>query len=156
MKYTLENVTVPNPCPISWEQMTGNDEIRHCATCQHKVYNISEMPKRRALKVLNQPENTVCISYYRDDRNRVVTQNYFGVFKRNFVKVCGAVLAIIFSFNSLYAIQTKTSTSRKKKVVKHRKHKKQVKPPSPPRQVIGKRVISKKTVKRKPVIGLLQ
>ena len=154
MKYTLENVTVPNPCPMSWEQMTGNDEIRHCASCQHKVYNISEMPKRRALKVLNQPENTVCISYYRDDQNQIVTQNYFGIFKRNFARVCSAILAVIFSFNSIYAIQIKTSASIKRKAVKHRKHKKQVKPL--PRPFIGKRALTKKPVSKKPTIGLLQ
>lgn len=153
MKYTLENVEIENPCPIKWDSMSGNDEVRHCHTCRHKVYNISEMPKRRALKVLNQKEDSVCILYYRDDRNRIVTQNYFGVFKRSFVRVCGAILAVIFSFNSLYAIQTKTSTSKKKKVVKHRKYKKPVKPPMP---LPGKRVLSKKNVHRKPVIGLLQ
>ena len=140
MKYTLDNFEVPKPCSMSWDEMNGNDEIRNCEKCQHPIYNISEMPKRRALKVLNQPDDRVCISYLQDEQNQVITQTYFGVFKRNFVKSLSAILAIIFSFTSIQAMQTKNGKPKKKKIVKHRKYKKTPEPPRPPQPFIGKRV----------------
>jgi hypothetical protein len=147
MKFTLDNFEVKNPCSMKWEEMNGNREIRHCDRCQHNIYNISEMTSRRALKVLNQPEEKVCVSYFLDEKKQVVTQTYLGIFKRNFKKAVGAILAIIFSFSSLYALQTKNPKPRKKKITKHRKHKK----PLPPRPFIGKRA-----PKNKQIIGLRQ
>ncbi len=140
MKYTLENFEVRNPCDMSWDKMTGNAEVRNCERCQHKVHNISEMPKRRALKVLNRPDEKVCVSYYLNENKQVMTQTYFGVFKRNFVKVFSVILAIVFSLTSIQAMQTKNGKLKKKKIVKHRKYKKQTAKPLPPRPFIGKRV----------------
>ena len=137
MKYTLENFEVPQPCSMNWDEMTGNEEIRHCDRCQHQIYNLSEMPKRRALKVLNQPNEKVCVTYLQDEQNQVITQNYFGIFKRNFVKFVSAVLAIIFSLTSIQAMQTKNGKLKKKKIVKHRKYKKV----QPIRRPLGKPAI---------------
>lgn len=148
MKYTLENFEVPKPCSMNWDEMTGNEEIRHCGKCQHQIYNISEMPKRRALKVLNQPNERVCISYLQDEQNQVITQTYFGIFKRNLVKFVSAILAIVFSLTSIQAMQTKNGKPKKKKIAKHRKYKKTSKPPQ--MQVIGKRA------PKPPVRGMRQ
>ncbi|HRH46035.1 MAG TPA: hypothetical protein PKY82_30610 [Pyrinomonadaceae bacterium] len=148
MKYTLENFEVPKPCSMNWDEMKGNEEIRHCDRCQHQIYNLSEMPTRRALKVLNQPDEKVCVTYLQDDNNKVITQTYFGIFKRNFVKVFSAILAVIFSLTSIQAMQTKNGKPKKKKVVKHRKHKKITKPP---KIIIGKRVPTKP-----PILGMPQ
>ncbi len=152
MKYTLENFEVPKPCSMNWDEMTGNEEIRHCEKCQHPIYNISEMPKRRALKVLNQPDEKVCVSYLQDEQSQVITQTYFGIFKRNFVKGLSAVLAIIFSFTSIQAMQTKDGKPKKKKIAKFRKYKKTQIPPRPPQPFIGKRA----PTPPKPVLGKIK
>lgn len=148
MKYTLENFEVPKPCSMNWDEMKGNEEIRHCDNCQHQIYNLSEMPKRRALKVLNQPNEKVCVSYLQDENNQVITQTYFGVFKRNFVKVFSAILAIIFSLTSIQAMQTKNGKPKKKKVIKHRKHQINKRPP--------KIFIGKRAPKNPRVVGMPQ
>ncbi|MEK7725204.1 MAG: hypothetical protein AAB336_12690 [Acidobacteriota bacterium] len=122
MKYTLKNFEVKNPCSINWRDMNGNEEIRHCDTCQQKVNNLSEMTKRKSLKILNQPNERVCVTYLQDENNQIITQTYLGNFKRNLVKLGSAVLAIIFSFSSIQAMQTKIGKPKKKKVVKQKKH----------------------------------
>lgn len=147
MKYTLENFEVPQPCAMNWDEMTGNEEVRHCGKCQHQIYNISEMPKRRALKVLNQPNERVCISYLQDEQNQVITQTYLGIFKRNLVKFVSATLAIIFSLTSIQAMQTKDGKPKKKKIAKYRKYKKITPLPRP---FIGKRA------PKPPVRGMRQ
>lgn len=148
MKYTLNNFEVPKPCSMNWDEMNGSEEIRHCDRCQHQIYNLSEMPKRRALKVLNQTNEKVCITYLQDENNKVITQTYFGIFKRNFVKVFSVILAVIFSLTSIQAMQIKNGKPKKKKVVKHRKHKKIT---NPPKIIIGKRVPTKP-----PILGMPQ
>ena len=137
-KYLLENVSVETPCSADWNEMMGNEEVRHCHQCQRNIHNISEMPKRRALKVLNQKDEIVCISYFKDEKNKIITQTYFGIFRRNLVKTISTVLALIFSFTSIYAIQTNHHKSKKRKVIKHRKHKKTI---TPPKLIVGKRVV---------------
>lgn len=153
MKYSLENVTVENPCSAEWDEMKGNEEVRLCGQCRHNIHNISEMPKRRALKVLNQKAEVVCIAYQTDEKNRIITQTYFGVFKRHLVKIVGMVLATVFSLTSIYALQTgnhkhkKHSYSKlKKKAAKSRKNRKRiVKPPPPtPPHIVGRRALPRK------------
>lgn len=138
MKYNLENLHVPEPCSMNWDEMKGGSEIRQCEKCQHPIYNLSEMTKSRALKVLNQKEDRVCVSYLKDEKNQVLIQNYFGIFQRKFIKVLSVILAIVFSFSSIQAMQIKNSKPKKKKVVKHRKHKNKKLPQKP---IVGKRVI---------------
>ncbi|MBX7170249.1 MAG: hypothetical protein K1X72_04775 [Pyrinomonadaceae bacterium] len=138
MKYNLENIKVKNPCSMDWEDMTGNDEIRFCGRCQQNIYNISEMPKRRALKVLNQPNEKICISYFLDEKKQIITQTYPGIFKRNFAKIIPLFLALIFSFSSIQAMQIKNGKPRKKRVSKHYKNKKKV---IPIKRIIGRQTI---------------
>lgn len=35
----LKNVSVASPCPLRWEQMIGNERVRHCSECNLNVYN---------------------------------------------------------------------------------------------------------------------
>lgn len=65
------------------------------------------MPEHRALKVLNQKREKVCINYFRDEQDQIVTQTYFGIFKRYFLKTVSAVITIVFSLTSIQAMQTK-------------------------------------------------
>jgi hypothetical protein len=41
--HLLSRVRIGSPCDVRWEQMTGDDRVRHCAQCDLKVYNFSAM-----------------------------------------------------------------------------------------------------------------
>ena len=43
--FGLNNLRTASPCPISWEQMTGDERVRLCRLCDLHVYNISEMTR---------------------------------------------------------------------------------------------------------------
>ena len=148
MKNSLENLEIKNPCQMDWEEMMGNEKVRRCERCQQSIYNISELTRRRALKVLNQPNEKICISYLQDENKQIITQTYFGIFKRNLVRAGGAILALIFSFSSIYAVQIRNPKLKKKKTLKHRKHKKQVTPP--------KLLVGRPAPKTKRLVGLQQ
>ena len=39
----LDNIRVAAPCNADWNDMTGDDRVRHCGSCSKKVYNLSDM-----------------------------------------------------------------------------------------------------------------
>lgn len=39
----LSQFRIPNPCPMDWDVMSGDERIRHCAGCGKEVYNLTAM-----------------------------------------------------------------------------------------------------------------
>ena len=37
----INNIRVASPCPAKWEQMQGDDRVRHCDACNLNVYNLA-------------------------------------------------------------------------------------------------------------------
>ena len=48
----LSNIRIASPCTVSWEQMTGNDQTRHCSQCNLNVYNFSEMTAKQVEQII--------------------------------------------------------------------------------------------------------
>lgn len=48
----LDRARVAAPCPAKWEDMTGDDKIRHCALCNLNVHNFSAMSRNEAEAIL--------------------------------------------------------------------------------------------------------
>ncbi len=71
----LENLIIAAPCPISWESMTGDDTVRHCAGCSRDVYNISSMSSAEAEKFLAGVGASECMRFYRRADGRIMTDN---------------------------------------------------------------------------------
>jgi hypothetical protein len=44
----LLHVTVPRPCALSWDSMSGTHKVRVCAGCDREVYNLSVRKKENA------------------------------------------------------------------------------------------------------------
>jgi carboxypeptidase family protein len=61
----MKKYAVPKPCRLGWEQMNGGDRVRTCQTCQHAVYNFSELTRREAQKLVESSQGNVCgvVSY---------------------------------------------------------------------------------------------
>jgi hypothetical protein len=51
-KELLDHLTIPTPCPMDWNRMTGDDRVRHCESCGKPVYNISRMTDAAPFLVL--------------------------------------------------------------------------------------------------------
>lgn len=49
---SLSNIRIASPCPADWNQMVGDERIRHCAECNLNVYNLSAMTEREAQQLL--------------------------------------------------------------------------------------------------------
>lgn len=71
----LQNVRIASPCSVNWEAMPGGERVRSCAQCNHKVYNLSEMPAADAAQLLRSSEGRVCVRFYRRPDGTVMTQD---------------------------------------------------------------------------------
>jgi hypothetical protein len=69
----LDNLTIASPCTADWGQMTGDDRVRHCSHCQLNVYNLSEMSRPEAEKLVREREGNLCVRFYRRPDGTVLT-----------------------------------------------------------------------------------
>jgi hypothetical protein len=95
---TLDNVRVASPCPASWENMTGDDRIRYCEECKLNVYNLSDMTRAEAERLISGREGRLCVRFYRRADGTVLTQDCpkgLQAMMRRVSRVAGAVLTTI-------------------------------------------------------------
>ncbi len=73
----LSQSTIPNPCPMDWDRMSGDDRVRYCAGCGKHVYNLTAMGpdetdslisaihergERRCVRLYRRPDGTLFAS----------------------------------------------------------------------------------------------
>ncbi len=73
----LSKSTIPDPCPMDWERMSGDDRVRDCAGCGKHVYNLTatspdetdslisaihERGERRCVRLYRHPDGTLFAS----------------------------------------------------------------------------------------------
>ena len=71
----LETVRIANPCPVSWDAMTGDDRVRFCEQCSLNVYNLSAMTRPEAERLITATEGRLCARFYRRADGTILTQN---------------------------------------------------------------------------------
>src|SRR4030095_13572867 len=73
-------VQVASPCPVSWDDMTGDESVganrrRFCKHCNLHVYNLSDMTRAEAEAFVSQAEGRTCIRLYRREDGTVLTRD---------------------------------------------------------------------------------
>jgi hypothetical protein len=61
----LRRIRIASPCDASWEEMEGDDLVRHCRHCQKNVYNLSGMSRRDAAAFVREAQERHCIRFRR-------------------------------------------------------------------------------------------
>lgn len=70
----LTQVRIEKPCPEDWDEMSGDEQKRHCAGCGCSVHNIAEMSAIDAESLLTKPER-VCARLTVDAKQNVLTRD---------------------------------------------------------------------------------
>jgi hypothetical protein len=97
----LEHVRVAAPCTVDWEQMVGSERVRFCAQCKLNVYNLSEMTKQAAERLIVQNEGRLCVRFYRRRDGTILTNNCpvgLQALKRRLSRTANAVVSMVLSF----------------------------------------------------------
>lgn len=73
----LDRVQVAKPCPASWADMTGDDRVRHCGSCNLDVYDISAMSSDEAQEFLASRTGAgrTCIRFFRRADGRLLSRD---------------------------------------------------------------------------------
>src|SRR5262245_24496352 len=71
----LDRIAVASPCPVAWDDMTGNDRVRFCNQCNLNVYNISAMTKQEAESFIANAEGRICAKFYRRADGGILTRD---------------------------------------------------------------------------------
>jgi len=60
---------ISSPCPMSWNDLSGNDRIRYCGKCKLNVYNLADMEPQEVEAIVRKTEGRLCGRLYlRGDR----------------------------------------------------------------------------------------
>lgn len=112
MSPSLDRLRIATPCPIKWEQMTGDDRVRFCGHCQLNVYNISALTKGEAQALLVATEGRLCARLYRRSDGTVITKDCpvgLKALRRKVSQTAAAVFALISSLTSVASGQSGSS-----------------------------------------------
>lgn len=60
----LDRVRVATPCHAPWKDMVGDERVRHCKSCDMKVFNLSEMNRADAERLVTEATGRTCVRYY--------------------------------------------------------------------------------------------
>ncbi len=71
----LNQIHVAAPCRQSWDEMDGDEQKRFCQSCRQNVYNISEMSRAEAEKLIREKEGRLCVRFYRRTDGTVMTKD---------------------------------------------------------------------------------
>ncbi len=63
-KNLLENLQIAAPCSADWNEMAGDERLRHCQQCHKNVYNLSAMSPDEAAQLIEEKEGRLCVRLY--------------------------------------------------------------------------------------------
>lgn len=72
---SLNRLRIATPCPVGWDQMTGDNRVRFCGHCQLNVYNISELSGMEAEKLIASTEGRLCARLFRREDGTILTKD---------------------------------------------------------------------------------
>ena len=72
----LHRIAIASPCTASWDQMKGDERVRHCDDCNKNVFNLSAMPEAEAAALLaDNHSGKLCVRFYRRQDGTVMTSD---------------------------------------------------------------------------------
>jgi hypothetical protein len=100
----LNQMRIASPCPVGWEQMSGDERVRHCRLCDLHVYNISEMTRKEAQSLIQQSDGRICARLFRRADGTVITRDCpvgLRAVRRRVAKTATAAFTAVLSFSAM-------------------------------------------------------
>lgn len=60
---------------MRWDDMQGDARARFCASCRLHVYDLSEMSRKEAERLVFKTEGRVCVRFFRRDDGTILTRD---------------------------------------------------------------------------------
>jgi hypothetical protein len=117
-KFDINNLRPASPCSMSWENMSGDERTRFCASCKLSVYNVSEMTTSEVRALFIKTGGNFCGRIYRRADGTVLTKDCpvgLRAFYKRTARFAGAALTAIVS---LFSVGFGQKDSKKDKACK--------------------------------------
>ncbi|MBL8681156.1 MAG: hypothetical protein JNK05_18410 [Myxococcales bacterium] len=69
----LQRIHVASPCNVPWDSMQGDGRVRHCASCDKDVFDLSSLTREQAEALLIEKNGKLCATYYRRADGTILT-----------------------------------------------------------------------------------
>ena len=95
----LTLIRIPDPCPIKWENLSGDTRKRFCDACEKQVLNFSEYPAEEILEEMDAAgSEPICAQFELDAQNQVVTKSSrsAGIWQRIAISLLAPLSHLIF------------------------------------------------------------
>lgn len=91
-KFDLQQLRIASPCYERWDNMKGDDRVRHCASCKLNVFNVREMTKPEVEQLVESTQGRLCLRLYKRWDGTVLTADCPVGVSRARVRVASALL----------------------------------------------------------------
>jgi hypothetical protein len=93
----IDNIRIASPCTADWEQMKGDDHVRHCDACNLNVYNLATFTEVEIRALVANRKGRLCGRIYQRRDGTVLTQNC-PVGMRAVVRRISRIASAVFAF----------------------------------------------------------
>jgi hypothetical protein len=94
----LARIRVATPCHADWDEMTGDERVRHCASCKKDVFNLSDMTREQAERLIIEKHGDLCARYYqRTDGTILLADCSVGIRQKRTTRVLAAGAAAMLA-----------------------------------------------------------
>jgi hypothetical protein len=115
---TSIHVAIPEPCHENWQQMTPNEQGRHCLSCQKTVVDFTFMSDQEILDHISRASTNVCGRFTNDQLNKTYKEQKTG---RSFsLRYAWNVVVATFLLTGNAAMAQSKNQVKKKEVVSDR------------------------------------
>ncbi|MFI5105952.1 MAG: carboxypeptidase-like regulatory domain-containing protein [Terriglobales bacterium] len=108
---SLSQLRVASRCPAKWEEMAGDERVRHCAECDLNVYNLSAMTERQVQQLVAESrtaQRRLCARFYRRSDGTMITQDCPRGLRAAGLRVARMAAAILSALMSVSTASAKT------------------------------------------------
>jgi ankyrin repeat protein len=60
---SFDRINIPAPCDADWDSMIGNDQVRFCEHCALHVTDLSALPRRDAMRLVERSQGRLCVRF---------------------------------------------------------------------------------------------
>jgi hypothetical protein len=91
-KFDVQQLQIASPCYERWENMKGDERVRHCASCKLNVFNVREMTRAEVEQLVERTQGRLCMRLYKRWDGTVLTADCPVGVSRARVRVAAALL----------------------------------------------------------------
>lgn len=64
---------IASPCPVSWQDMAGDERTRFCSHCRQHVFDLSGFTREEAEALIREKQGQLCVRYFLREDGTIMT-----------------------------------------------------------------------------------